>query len=106
MTHSNQRPERSQKLGYSLYAFNFDVKEIVNEETQETSYEYQSLIFDHAPSYAEVVNAAIKQNYPFGGDEAAIRKGVINSANAEFVAFNEFVIALKNKIRPEFYEEI
>ena len=51
--------------------------------------------------YATIVNSVVKENYPMGADEAALRKGIVNPEDADFVSFNAFVEQVKQKCKNE-----
>lgn len=99
MTQSNETPQRIEQLGRSLYAYNYAV-----EQTDE-GYKYQTLVFDHIPCRNEVINRIILEKYPDGEESAIQRKGIIDSRNEEFVAYNEFVEQVKLLITQEFENE-
>ena len=48
-----------------------------------------------------IIDNVIKKNYSEGKSEAALRKGIINVADPDFVAFNTFVEAIKTKCANE-----
>jgi len=51
--------------------------------------------------YPTIVNTVVKENYPHGADEAALRKGIVNAQDADFVEFNNFVEQVKLKCKNE-----
>ncbi len=42
-----------------------------------------------------IINIVISENYADGKSEAALRKGIIDKNNPDFVSFNEFAEAIK-----------
>lgn len=46
-------------------------------------------------SYDKTVDAAIKDEFPNGEEEAALRKGILNKLDADYVKLNEFVESVK-----------
>jgi len=108
MTHSNERPARIEQLGMSTFAYNYDVQEVsvqTNEnEPERIEYQYKTLVFDHSPTRNEVINRIVCEQYPAGEESALQRKGILNKANPEFIAYNEFVESTKEKIKKDFEE--
>lgn len=47
---------------------------------------------------ARIINLAVQANYPDGASEAAVRKGIADPLNPDFVAFNDFVESIKIQI--------
>lgn len=52
-------------------------------------------------SYDRIIDAVVRENFPDGADQAALRKGIVDAENADFVAFNSFVESIKQKCRNE-----
>lgn len=100
MNNSNQKPEKIQQLGQSLYAFNYNIEEI------EEGYQYDTLIFAHVPKYDEVVNRIIQGKYPNGAELAIQRKGILDRYDDDFVSYNDFVEQTKADIKPLFDDEV
>ena len=46
-------------------------------------------------SYDKTVDAAIKDEFPYGEEEAALRKGILNKLDADYVKLNEFAESVK-----------
>ena len=44
-----------------------------------------------------IINTVMQENFPDGANEAALRKGIVNRADPDFVAFNTFAETLKVK---------
>lgn len=106
MTHSNERPATIEQLGMSTFAYNYDVQEVsvqTNEnETARTEYQFKTLVFDHKPTRNEVINRIIAETYPDGEESAIQRKGIIDNAGPEFIAYNEFVELVKYNVKKDF----
>lgn len=58
----------------------------------------QQLTLDEPITRDRIVNRAVCCNYPDGASEAAIRKGIVNPRDPDFVAFNEFVESVKREV--------
>jgi hypothetical protein len=52
-------------------------------------------------NYSTVVDKVVKENYKDGADDAALRKGIIDGSDPDFIAFNAFVELIKSKCRNE-----
>lgn len=48
-----------------------------------------------------IINAVINDNYPDGKSEMALRKGILNNQDPDFVAFNAFAESIKQKCTNE-----
>lgn len=92
---SNYRPELIQRLGQSLYAYNHNIKET------DDGFECEQLLFDHIPTYPDVVNRIISDRYSNGAEMAIQRKGILDKENEEFVEYNNFVEDVKNRVKLE-----
>ena len=97
---SNDRPELIQRLGQSLYAYNYNIQEI------DDGFECEQLLFDHIPIYEDVVNRIISEKYSNGAEMAIQRKGILDKANEEFVGYNNFVEDVKIKVKSEIGGEV
>lgn len=62
----------------------------------------QQLTLDHPVTRDRVIDLAVRANYPDGASEAAIRKGIVNKNDPDFIAFNNFVDNIKAQIDEEF----
>ena len=96
---SNDRPELIQRLGQSLYAYNFNIQE------SEEGFECEQLLFDHIPTYPDVVNRIVSDKYNNGAEMAIQRKGILDKTNEEFVEYNQFIESVKLKVKQELDEE-
>lgn len=99
MTYSQEKPQRWERLGQSLWRFNYNIFE------SEKGWCFESAIFDHIPSYGEIVDTIIRSQYPAGEENAVQRKGIVNPQCFEFVQYNFFVESIKNEIK-EYYHEV
>ena len=61
MAQSNTQPEKIQQLGTNLYAVNYNVTEVEIEGN--IQFNYDVAIFDHIPTYDDLVNALIRTRY-------------------------------------------
>ena len=96
MTHSAERPKVIDQLGHSTFAYNHNITQV------EDGYNYEVYLFDHLPGCNEVINKIIKSHYPDGEESALQRKGIIDNHDLEFVAYNEFVEAVKACVKAQF----
>lgn len=62
----------------------------------------QQLTLEHPVTRDRIIDLAVRENYPDGASEAAIRKGVINKNDPDFISFNNFVDNIKAQIDEEF----
>lgn len=89
MTKSNNKPNRIEQLGMSLFAYNF------NPTQTEDGWEYESYYFNHIPNRDEIINEIVSRKYPNGGEFALQRKGIINPNDKEFLEYFERVEQIK-----------
>ena len=52
-------------------------------------------------TYSRIVDAVVKENFTDGKSEAAMRKGIVDSSDPDFVEFNDFVASIKAKCANE-----
>ncbi len=93
-----------QDLGTGFSYVNFCRSAVAPEDAPEGVVEYYAQEQYKVPNpadYGTIVNSVVKENYPMGADEAALRKGIINSEDADFVEFNAFVEQVKLKCKNE-----
>lgn len=94
-----------QDLGTGFSYVNFCRKAMVSANSEgEGAVEYYAEEQYRVPNpadYPTIVNTVVKENYPHGADEAALRKGIINPEDADFVEFNNFVEQVKLKCKNE-----
>lgn len=72
--------------------------ESVDNEITEQLVAGQQHVLNNPVTRDRIIDIVVRANYPDGASEAAIRKGVINSQDVDFVAFNNFVESVKNDI--------
>jgi len=97
MAQSNERPETIQKLGHSLYGYNYNISETTKTVmgVEQKGFEFTQILFGHVPTRGEAINAIISEKYPNGEENALQRKGITDSQNPEFMAYAEFVEDVK-----------
>ena len=97
---SNIRPETIEQYDESHSLYRINITEEVTEEVTEDGivYNWDEYLIEHPVTRDKVIDAVIKEHYPDGASEAAIRKGVINKDDPDFVAFNNFVESVKDVI--------
>ena len=84
--------------GYSLVNFDRTVSVENDNEVIVAGEQYR---VKNPVNYGSIVNAVVKENYSNGADEAALRKGILNADDPDFVAFNDFVELVKLKCKNE-----
>ena len=94
---SNIRPETIEQYDESHSLYRINITEEVTEDG--IVYNWDEYLIEHPVTRDKVIDAVIKEHYPDGASEAAIRKGVINKDDPDFVAFNNFVESVKAVIR-------
>lgn len=91
--------------GYSYVNFGRTEKTIpLDGESSEERVEYyasRQYRVKNPADYPTIVNAVVKENYQHGADEAALRKGILNPDDEDFVNFNSFVEQVKECCRNE-----
>lgn len=96
-----------QDLGTGFSYVNFDrrIEELKDPETGETigtvpvtGSQYR---VTNPAGYDRIIDAVVRENFPDGADQAALRKGIVDAENVEFVAFNNFVESIKQKCKDE-----
>lgn len=95
-----------QDLGTGKSYINLFVKEEpVNDDELGVSIQIvagQQLTLDHPVTRDRIINLAVRENYPDGASEAAIRKGIVDKNDPDFVSFNKFVESIKRQVDEEF----
>ena len=102
MTHSKEKPLAIERHGLSIYVYNHDIKEVNTDDG--IMYEYEQYIFNQKPDYNKIVNRLIQEYFPDGEEMAIQRKGIVDSTNSEFVAYNLFVEEIKLKVKENLCE--
>lgn len=62
----------------------------------------QQLTLGHPVTRDRIINLAVRENYPDGASEAAIRKGIVDPHDPDFLSLNEFVESIKRQVDEEF----
>lgn len=93
---SNIRPEIIEKYDESHSLYKINITEEVTEDG--IIFKWDEYIIEHPVTRDKVIDAIIKEQYPNGASEAAIRKGVINKDDPDFVDFNNFVEDIKGRV--------
>ena len=62
----------------------------------------QQLTLERPVTRDRIINLAVSENYPDGASEAAIRKGIVDKNDPDFISFNNFVDNIKGQIDEEF----
>jgi hypothetical protein len=94
---SNIRPETIEQYDESHSLYRINITEEVTEDG--IVYNWDEYLIEHPVTRDKVIDAVVKEHYPDGASEAAIRKGVINKDDPDFVAFYNFVESVKDVIR-------
>jgi hypothetical protein len=90
--------------GYSYVNFYRSVVVPDNAPEEEEVVEYyaqEQYRVKNPANYPAIVNAVVQENYPHGADQAALRKGIANPEDADFVSFNAFVEQVKQECKNE-----
>ena len=87
-SNSNIKPKIIEAIGNGNYFFNYNIEEIEKEDG--ISYNYIQVEIEGYPTYDSIVSAIIKENFNYDFREAAIRKGILNSSDEDFISFNNF----------------
>ena len=87
-------------LGTGFSLVNFD-RETVVDNDKEIIVAGEQYRVKNPANYGTIVNAVVKENYKHGADEAALRKGILNADDPDFIEFNNFVETIKLKCRNE-----
>jgi len=93
------------RSGFSYINFDRTIENIKDPVTEEITgtvpVAKEQYRIENPATYDRIVDAVIKENFPAGSDQAALRKGIIDSENTDFVAFNAFVESIKLKCKNE-----
>lgn len=96
-SNSNIKPETIEAIGNGNYFFNYNIEEIEKEDG--VSYNYTQIETKGYPTYDSIVSTIIKENFDYDFREGAIRKGVLNPNDEDFIAFNTFAESTKLMIK-------
>lgn len=87
-TNSNIRPNTIEPVGNGSYNVNYNVTESLYNDSK--SYNYEAVTVWGYPIYESVVSEIIKEKFSYDYREAAIRKGIVNPNDPDYIAFNDF----------------
>ena len=91
--------------GYSYVNFHRRTEDIHDPETGEvTGFAFvagEQYRIQNPTTYDRIVDAVVKEKYPDGADQAALRKGISDNTNEDFLVFNAFVEAIKKVCKDE-----
>ncbi len=93
---SNIRPEIIERYDESHYLYRINITEEVNDNG--LTYVWDEYVVEQPITRDKVIDAIIKDKYRDGASEAAIRKGVIDKNDSDFVEFYNFVESLKAQL--------
>lgn len=93
-------------LGTGSSYVNFDrrteeVTEPQSEETRSVIIASEQYRVKNPATMERIINAVMQENFPDGANEAALRKGIVDRTDPDFVAFNTFAETLKTKCANE-----
>ena len=94
---SNIKPEMIEAIGNGNYFFNYSIKEVENENG--IFYNYEQIEINGYPTYDSIVSTIIKNKFDYDFRECAIRKGVLNSNDEDFISFNTFAENIKIMVK-------
>lgn len=98
---SNIRPSAIEIVGDGSFRINYNITEheVVSGEDRSKSYNYESVVVFGYPTYESVVSEIVKQKFSYDFREAAIRKGVSNPNDPDYVLFNNFAEQTKLMVK-------
>lgn len=96
-SNSNIKPLSFFKVGDGSFQVNYNVAETLVEN--EICYCYDSIIVWNEPNYDNIVAEIIKEHFTSDFREAAIRKGITNPLDKDYVDFNNFVEQTKSLVK-------
>lgn len=91
-SNSNIKPSTIEAVGNGSYNVNYNVVEsvITENDVERLSYDYDTVTVWGKPTDESVVSEIIKNRYTYDFREAAVRKGIADSNDKDYVAFNTF----------------
>jgi hypothetical protein len=105
-SYSNIKPPVLQDLGDGSWYYNFNITEVpavadnMQEESgEQTAFEYDSVLIWGNPDYAKIVPAVINDRYNKDDEFSLVNKGVEDNANADYVAYREWVNKVKEMVK-------
>lgn len=96
-TFSDTKPEIIENIGNGNYFFNYNIEEYIEDDI--TKYKYDQIELQSYPNYDNIVSEIIKNKFSYDFREAAIRKGVSNPNDKDFIEFNSFAEEIKQFIK-------
>ena len=96
-TFSDTKPEIIENIGNGNYFFNYDIEEYIEDAI--TKYKYHQIELQSYPNYDDIVSEIIRNRFSYDFREAAIRKGIINQNDSDFILFNSFAEETKQYIK-------
>lgn len=87
-SNSNLKPNTIEAVGNGSYNVNYNVSESVIGDN--TLYDYEVVNVWGLPTYESVVSEIIREKFSYDFREAAIRKGISNPNDPDYIAFNDF----------------
>ena len=96
-TFSDTKPEIIENIGNGNYFFNYDIEEYIEDDI--TKYKYHQIELQSYPNYDNIVSEIIRNRFSYDFREAAIRKGIINQNDSDFILFNSFAEETKQYIK-------
>lgn len=100
-SNSNINPNTIEAVGNGSYNVNYNITKslIIDGNIQCESYDYETITVWGYPTYDTVVSEIIKEKYSYGFREAAIRKGISNLNDPDYIAFNNFAEQTKLMVK-------
>ena len=96
-SNSNIKPNTIEAVGNGRYNVNYNVTESVIGDS--TLYDYEVITVCGYPTYYTVVSEIIKEKYSYDFREAAIRKGIANPLDEDYIEFNNFAEQTKVMVK-------
>lgn len=96
-TFSDTKPEMIENIGNCNYFFNYNIEEYIEDNI--TKYKYNQIELQSYPNYDSIVSEIIKNKFSYNFREAAIRKGIVNQDDSDFILFNSFAEETKQFIK-------
>ena len=100
-SNSNINPNTIEAVGNGSYNVNYNITKslIIDGNIQCESYDYETITVWGYPTYDTVVSEIIKEKYTYDFREAAIRKGISNPLDEDYVDFNNFAEQTKVMVK-------
>lgn len=100
-SNSDIKPNEIEAVGDGSYRVNYNIMESVttDEGIERKSFDYDTVAVWGFPTYDTVVSEIIKEKYSYNFREAAIRKGITNQNDNDYVAFNTFAESTKLMVK-------